>query len=238
MDSRLFVNKELWQLWTYCLMKANHKKCWFSVVTGKGQTEIEIKPGSFVFGRNTWARKLKSKPSTLWNQMKKLKDLGFLDIQSNNTCSVVTIVNWKIYQGRENEVEQVNGQPVVNDLKGNCKPSANDLTQSNNVKNDKNVDNDKKKEAPFVLPDWIPADLWKEFLKVQKKAKTDYAKNIAVKKLERMKAEGHDIVQALENSIEAGWSRVFEPKNNNRPESTDELSKDDKDEITRKLAFK
>lgn len=137
MDSRIFANQSLWQLWTYCLMKANHKDQWVSMTVGKGETEIQVKAGQFVFGRNTWAKKLKIKPSTLWNQMQKLKKLQYLDMQSNNTCTIVTIMNWKLYQQRENEKEQPFEHRTENELKTNYKPS-------NTDNNDKNVNNDNK----------------------------------------------------------------------------------------------
>lgn len=135
MDSRIFANKSLWQLWTYCLMRGNHGTEWVSIQTGRGETEVEIKSGQMVFGRKTWAKKLKTKPSTLWEQMLKLKRLGYLDIQSGSHCSVVTIINWGHYQQKENEKEQPNGQATKNQPKTNQKSTGTDK----NDKNDKKV---------------------------------------------------------------------------------------------------
>ena len=77
--------------------------------------ELEMFYGS----RNRAAKKLKIKPSTLWNRMQKLQNLQYLDMLSNNICTIVTINNWKVYQERENEIEQVNGQRTANELQTN-----------------------------------------------------------------------------------------------------------------------
>lgn len=74
----------------------------------------------------------------------------------------------------------------------------------------------KRASAPvFELPGWVPADTWAAFMETRKakKAKsTDYALSLIVKDLERFKAEGHDPVAILNNSIKAGWSDVYPPK--------------------------
>lgn len=135
MDSRIFANSQLWQLWTYCLMKANHKKQWVPMITGRGETEIEIQAGQFIFGRNTWAKKLKMKPSTLWYMMQKLERLEYLDMQSNNVCTIVTIRNWKVYQQREEMIGQPNGQRIGNESATNRQRTDTDKNDKNDKKN-------------------------------------------------------------------------------------------------------
>lgn len=76
----------------------------------------------------------------------------------------------------------------------------------------------KKKRASastFDLPDWMPADTWAAFMETRKakKAKsTDYALGLIVQSLAKFKAEGHDPIAILNNSIKAGWSDVYPPK--------------------------
>ena len=67
----------------------------------------------------------------------------------------------------------------------------------------------------FSLPDWIPADTWQAFMLCRKQAKaanTDYARKLLVKQLERIKAAGHDPVEAIETSIRSGWKDVYMPR--------------------------
>lgn len=82
-----------------------------------------------------------------------------------------------------------------------------------NVEEDvKGKGKEEEEKPPFILPDWIDQNLWKEFLKVQKKKKTDFAKTLAVGKLEKFKADGYDISEIIKYSIEGGWSSFFKPK--------------------------
>ena len=67
----------------------------------------------------------------------------------------------------------------------------------------------------FVLPDWISSDAWAAFMVVRKNKKaasTDYALGLIVKTLEKIRADGHDAIDALNKSIKSGWSDVYPPK--------------------------
>ena len=97
-DSQVFQNAGLWKVWTWCLLTASHKKHWVKLKVGKQVTEVVVKPGQFVFGRNAAAKVLDMKASTAWYRMKKLEQLGNLDIHSNTHYSIVTICNWSKYQ--------------------------------------------------------------------------------------------------------------------------------------------
>jgi DNA-binding Lrp family transcriptional regulator len=99
LDSRVFQNEGLLKVWIWCLLRASYKERWVSLKVGKGQTEIHLLPGQFIFGRKTAAKDLKMNPSTVWKRIKKLENMQNCDIQSNNQYSVVTIVNWGFYQG-------------------------------------------------------------------------------------------------------------------------------------------
>ncbi|NDY71447.1 hypothetical protein [Desulfobacter hydrogenophilus] len=57
-----------------------------------------MKKGQFIFGRKTAAKELKMSPSTIRNRMEKLKTVENLDIQTDTHFSIVTIVNWELYQ--------------------------------------------------------------------------------------------------------------------------------------------
>jgi ribosomal protein L30E len=80
-------------------MKANHKDQWVPVRTGKGTTEVFVKRGQFIFGRKTAAKALKMKEPTVQKRMTILKNLGNLITQSITYYSLVTILNYELYQG-------------------------------------------------------------------------------------------------------------------------------------------
>lgn len=125
-DSRIFQNEGLLKVWIWCLLKANHESAWVSIKTGKGQIEIFIKPGQFVFGRESAAKELRMKPSTVWLRIRKLKDLGNCDIQSNTQYSIITIINWEFYQSQNKKDNsqhdrQMTGKEQPNDTNKNDK---------------------------------------------------------------------------------------------------------------------
>lgn len=94
LDSVVFTNPNLWQVWSYCLMRANHKE---TKVFFNGE-EITLTPGQFITGRMQGAKDCKMKESTFRNQIVKLKNLQKLDSKTDNKKSIITVVNWRVYQ--------------------------------------------------------------------------------------------------------------------------------------------
>lgn len=93
-DSSVFQSSNLWKVWCYCLMRANHKgrKVFFS------SEEIELRAGQFITGRFQGAEDCNMSPSTFRNQIAKLKELRNLDTDSDNRKTLITIINWAEYQ--------------------------------------------------------------------------------------------------------------------------------------------
>jgi hypothetical protein len=140
MDSIIWANPDLWRLWTWCLLKANHSDRVVLIPKGRGgNAEVQVNKDQFVFGRHSAARQLGWNPSTVWKRMKKLERLGFLNINSNNLCSVITIVN---IEEMTNRAEKRNN---YNDSNRKSKVKVSDTTN-----NDKNENN--KKTSPPIVP--------------------------------------------------------------------------------------
>lgn len=94
LDSPVFQNPNLWQVWCYCLMRANHKQS--KILWNK--SEIILREGEFITGRFQGAKDCNMNPNTFYLQLKTLEKLGNITISSNNKNSLVTIVNWASYQ--------------------------------------------------------------------------------------------------------------------------------------------
>lgn len=95
----VFKSPELLQLFIYCLLRANHEE-------GKafsGNDEVTIEPGQFVTGRFELAKDLKQNESSIYKRLKRLETLHILALNSNNKNTLVTIVNWELYQSAEKE---------------------------------------------------------------------------------------------------------------------------------------
>jgi biotin operon repressor len=118
-ESRVFQNEGLFKVWAWCLMRANHKRQWVGIKSGKGIVEVEVKPGQFIFGRQAAARELKMAPSTVWKRIQKLKNIENLNINSNSQYSIVSIINWEHYQP----------QKIKGDSKGDSQGTAKEHRQ-------------------------------------------------------------------------------------------------------------
>lgn len=73
------------------------------------------------------------------------------------------------------------------------------------------------KLPPLVsrFPDWLPLDAWEGFVEMRSKIRaplTEKAADLIVAKLEKLRAEGHDTRQVLEESIQNSWRGVWPAK--------------------------
>jgi hypothetical protein len=74
---------------------------------------------------------------------------------------------------------------------------------------------DKRNEvvkAPFVLPDWIPAEAWSDYLAMRVKVRkpmTSRAMELAVEKLAELQSQGCDPRAVLNQSILNSWQGLF-----------------------------
>jgi len=116
-DSRIFKNERLLKVWIWCLCQANYEDTWVCVSTGRSQTEVFLKRGQFLFGRTTAAKELNMPESTVRNKIKKLKNMEKLTIQGDAHYSIVSIINYDIYQNNKEKVDrQVDNQKTTKGL--------------------------------------------------------------------------------------------------------------------------
>lgn len=75
---------------------------------------------------------------------------------------------------------------------------------------------EEKKEAQLeVLPDWLPADRWQDFIEHRKsirKPMTGTARTRMLTHLAGLKAKGHDVLTLMDTAIRSGWQDVYEPR--------------------------
>ena len=70
-------------------------------------------------------------------------------------------------------------------------------------------------QAPFVLPDWIPQEHWDAWVEARTKARkppTDYAKRLAVMRLNNFREQGYSVGEILRESAMNNWANLFLPK--------------------------
>jgi len=117
---------------------ANHKEDWIKV--DGIATPVKVEPGQFITGRYAFHKAMFPKPcpttpeaKTTERWLQTLKMLGNVSIKTSNKFSLVTIVNWDIYQGN-------NVQQNVPEMSSRCPADVQQMSTNKNVKNDKNID--------------------------------------------------------------------------------------------------
>lgn len=151
LDSPIFQNEKLFKVFAYCLMKASHKDHKQLV----GRQIVELKKGQFVFGRKRASEELRLKESTVRDYIKLLENLQTIVVSSDNKFSVITVVNWAVYQSDEQISDsKYDNKSTSNQQQMDNKSTTNQhqINTNKNVKNGENVENDKnekKKESAF-----------------------------------------------------------------------------------------
>ena len=95
LDNGVFADAELLKVFVWCILKANTTS---NVVYGR-----KVDVGQFLTGRLTASEELHIKPSTIYKRLKKLKQQGYINLNSTTKNTLVTVINYKSYQ-----LEQVN----------------------------------------------------------------------------------------------------------------------------------
>jgi hypothetical protein len=130
-DSGWLKNHKLWAFWSYCLLKATHKE--HDVIVGY-QT-VHLIPGQFIFGRKKASLDTGLSEQEIRTCINLLKKTENLTIKSTNKYSIITIINWGIYQNSENEINQQINTPVTSK-----QPATNQqITTYKNGNNEKNI---------------------------------------------------------------------------------------------------
>lgn len=76
-----------------------------------------------------------------------------------------------------------------------------------------------KSRAKIALPDWLPLESWDMWSRFRRKksgsAWTDDAKRLSLSTLRKLHDDGDDPTAVIEQSIERGWTGLFQVKTNN-----------------------
>ncbi len=166
LDSPIMKNPILLQIYIWSLLKANHQPKWFSFKVGRGLKEVHCDVGQFITGRNTAADELGMPGSTWYTNITKLKDYGYLKIESNSHYSLITVVNYgdaapdaqpleQQKKNRKNKKVTTKEQP--NNTNNNVKNEKKDINFNSSSsfdfkkkKNVKSIERDEEKELEII----------------------------------------------------------------------------------------
>ncbi|MBP1907799.1 hypothetical protein J2Z32_004488, partial [Paenibacillus turicensis] len=132
----------------YIILNANHADgVWYDKYKN---IEVEIKRGQLVTSRKKIASEWFQNDKDV-SEMKirtcldKLERIGFLTKSSTNDYTLITVLNYEVYQGSDTDYNQEDNQVLTK-----SQPSDNQAITTN--KNDKNVKNDKNDKKKDIIP--------------------------------------------------------------------------------------
>lgn len=128
---------EYFAVWIYLLLKATHVDL-PSLFKGK---KIILKPGQLLTGRNSISTFLNISESKVTRILNMLESEHQIEQQTSNKNRIITIVNWDMYQGYEQQCEQ--------QLNNNRTTTEQQLNTNKNIKNIKNIKNSNKYNVCF-----------------------------------------------------------------------------------------
>lgn len=132
LDNPIFFKPELYQLFSYCLLRANHNE---SKIIWNGEEET-LEKGCFLTGRKAIAQDTRQNESSVYKRLKNLEKLNMISVKSNNKFSVVKVLNYCIYQGEETDKEQQsNNKVTTREQQSNTDKNL----RSKELKNDKKI---------------------------------------------------------------------------------------------------
>ena len=155
LDNPIFLKPYLFQLFHYCLLKANSEE---KKIIWNGKEEI-IGKGSFITGRKIMAKEIGQAESATYKRLKTLASLGMISVKSNNRFSVVKVLNYCTYQAKDSGKEQQSNNKVTTEEQ-----------QSNTTKNKENKENIKE----ISIVDFFES-IWKLYPKKEGKGQVSKA---------------------------------------------------------------
>lgn len=98
------VNKDpdYFRVWCHLLLQATHTG-YDVMFNGK---RIKLKPGQFTSGRKRISEATKVNESKVTRILKTFESEQQIEQQTTSRCTLITILNWDIYQHSEQQIEQ------------------------------------------------------------------------------------------------------------------------------------
>lgn len=135
-DSGLMRDHKTWAVWSWILIHAAHKPR--SVVVGR--IAVALLPGQLVFGRKALSEALNLTEQNVRSCLKLLEKLKNITIKPTNKFSILTVVNWELYQSEDQQPTNkstccpTSAQPATNQQPTTNKNEKNEKHEEKNLK--------------------------------------------------------------------------------------------------------
>lgn len=195
-----YQDKNVFRVFMHLLLTANFKDLSF-------QGEI-IKRGDVVVGLQKLSKEIGLTFQQTRTSLAKLKSTNEITIKTTNKFSVITLVNYGLYQDKDVENNNQDNKRITNKQQTDNKR----ITTRERREEGKNYFGIDKS-----IPQYLDRKLWGDFIETRQKAKatkTENALDLVLEKLESLKSQGHDPNEVLKQSIMNSWKGVFPLKSN------------------------
>lgn len=95
-------DKDYFYMWMYLLKEA----AWKEHDTVWGGQRVTLKPGQFITGRKKLAIATDTSEAKVYRILKAFEDEQQIEQRTNNYGTLISIVNWNLYQGNEQQTKQ------------------------------------------------------------------------------------------------------------------------------------
>lgn len=189
--------------------------------------------GQFITSLESLSQKSGVSTRSVRTALDNFEKLEFLTNKSTKTGRLITIVNWSLYQGGDDDTDKdIDKAPTKHRQSTDKAPTTN--------KNDKNYKNDKNNNIPKILSEYTSNEELKNALKgfvtMRQKIKapmTEYGFNLMLKKLSNLSAgSDNKKIQIVEQSIENCWKGIFPLKEGYRANGTSNIQRSFSGQIT------
>ena len=151
-ESPVWRDPWLFQLWTWCLIKASY--------CDRRIGGIDVKRGSFVTGRSVASDELGVTGSKWYRGLQSLQELGCISLAANNHFTLVTVCNYERYQDGESGARTASEQRSNSDRTASEQRSNTEEERKNSTKDLSLATNDPKAldhERALITADDPPA---------------------------------------------------------------------------------
>jgi DNA replication protein DnaD len=126
-ESTVFENPFTWQVWTWCLMKANHEE---KEIPFNGK-DIMIKRGQFVTGQTKALKEMKKMSARKYRtSITYLKSTNRITCRPTNKFTIITVCKYEDYQNINNQTDKQINKQTTNHRQTTDKPPTNHRQQT------------------------------------------------------------------------------------------------------------
>lgn len=203
-------------LFIHILLKANFKD-------KKWQGHL-VKRGELITGRKQLSQETGLSEQQTKTALKKLQSTNEITIKATNRFSIITLVNYGLYQDKKEDTNQQNNQPEEQQTTNNQPTDNQQATTTKNENNNNNDNNNKKTKAKkdffdLDIPDYVNKETLKDYIDNRKALKTPVTKfsfKRLITTIKELKEQGQDVNKCLDEAILRNWKTLY-PSKENKP---------------------